>query len=305
MQGDIDGNCRVRRMKLAILFWFYKEPQVCENRLEILRKYNPSTPIYGLYGGDPSEANRYRQKLGAYLDDFYVFDQKRDANWKWFYGDLMIADWYSKRGIVLSWDTVVVVQWDMLIFGPIHKIFSMLRRDQILLSGLRPVEEVAQKWEWVSPDHPDRRERYFKFLEYVKENFNFDQDPLCCLFVVVCLSRSFLEEYSRVDQLELGFLEYRVPIYAQIFQTSFCVDHSFDPWWDDIEPFRQDLALRAVSRHISRRTMLRHLLNPKGARVFHPYRERLPISRGQLACGLASAAFRGVLRAGRSIFGVV
>jgi hypothetical protein len=293
--------CGVSRMKLAILFWFYKEPQVCENRLQMLRKYNPSTPIYGLYGGDPSEADRYRQTLGEYLDDFYVFDQERDKKWKWLHGDLMIADWYSKRGIELSWDTVVVVQWDMLVFGPIHRIFSMLRTDQILLSGLRPVKEVAQKWDWVSPDYPDRQEKYFSFLGYVKENFSFDQEPMCCLFIVVCLPRSFLEKYSQVDQPELGFLEYRVPMYAQIFQIPFCVDHSFDPWWDDIDPFRQDLALRPVPRGISRRTMLRHLLNPKGSRVFHPYFKRAPISRGQLVCSLASAAFRRALKAGSSI----
>jgi len=28
-------------MKLAILFWFYKEQEICENRLKLLRKYNP------------------------------------------------------------------------------------------------------------------------------------------------------------------------------------------------------------------------------------------------------------------------
>jgi len=39
-------------MKLAVLFWFYKEPEICHNRLEILRQHNPTVPIYGLYGGD-------------------------------------------------------------------------------------------------------------------------------------------------------------------------------------------------------------------------------------------------------------
>jgi len=286
-------------MNLAILFWFYKEPQVCENRLRMLRKHNPNTPIYGLYGGDPKEADGYRLILGKYLDDFYVFNQKRDTNWKWLHGDLLITDWYCERGIGLPWDTIVIVQWDMLVLGPVGNLFSMLKKDQILLSGLRPIREVEQKWEWVSPDNPDSRERYLRFLEYVKKDFSFDQEPLCCLFIVVCLSRSFLEKYSRVEQPELGFLEYRVPIYAQIFKTSFCIEHLFEPWWDDIDPFRQDLALNAVSRNVSRLTILRHLMNPKGARIFHPYSRILPIGRGQWVRALVSVAFRMALRAGR------
>jgi len=35
-------------MKLAILFWFYKEPEICQNRLELLRQNNPTISIYGL-----------------------------------------------------------------------------------------------------------------------------------------------------------------------------------------------------------------------------------------------------------------
>lgn len=89
-------------MKIAILFWFYKEPQVCENRLKILRKYNPDTPIYGLYGGDSKDENIHRSILNKYLDDFYVFNKKRDTNWKWLHGDLMITDWYRERGVKLS-----------------------------------------------------------------------------------------------------------------------------------------------------------------------------------------------------------
>ena len=30
---------------LAILFWFYKDPAVCENRLDILARHNGDVPI--------------------------------------------------------------------------------------------------------------------------------------------------------------------------------------------------------------------------------------------------------------------
>ena len=129
-------------MKLAILFWFYREPKTCENHLKMLRKYNPDTPIYGLYGGNLEEADNYRQVLNNYLDDFYIFSQNKDSNWKWHLGDLLITDWYRERGKDLSWDTIIIVQWDMLVFGSVDHLFSMLKADQILLSGLRPIQEV-------------------------------------------------------------------------------------------------------------------------------------------------------------------
>ena len=282
--------------KLAVLFWFYKEPHICENRLKLLRKYNPDMPIYGLYGGDPQEASDYEQLLARYLDDFYVFGQERDSQWKWLHGDLVIADWYSRRGHQLSWDTIVVVQWDMVVYGPIQKVFSMLQRDQVLLSGLRPIDEVEQQWSWTSPDYPDRRAEYLRFLDRVQKHFDFDSRPLCCLFVVVCLSRGFLDQYSRIEQPELGFLEYRVPIYAQVFRVPFCTDHPFEPWWDGIDPFRRDLPLMAWQRRVDRRTMLGHLLNPWGARVFHPYRELAPIGPRQWIYSCARAAARRIGR---------
>src|SRR3989338_3624133 len=110
-------------MKLSVLFWFYKEPEVCENRLQILKKHNPDLKIFGLYGGKISKAGEYQDKLGKYLDDFYIFTANTDENWKWINGDLMILDWYEKKGRNLEWDSVTVVQWDMLVLDSLKNIF--------------------------------------------------------------------------------------------------------------------------------------------------------------------------------------
>src|SRR5437764_596397 len=37
------------RPRLAILFWFYKDAEVCQNRIRHLRRNNRGTPIYGLF----------------------------------------------------------------------------------------------------------------------------------------------------------------------------------------------------------------------------------------------------------------
>ncbi|MBW4474801.1 MAG: hypothetical protein KME45_31150 [Stenomitos rutilans HA7619-LM2] len=285
-------------MKLAILFWFYKEPEICKNRLEILRQHNPTTPIYGLYGGDLRSLDQYRSALGKYLDDFYAFPEDKNSYWKWIQGDLMITHWYLKRGKNLEWDTVVIVQWDMLVFGAVAQLFSMLKQDQLLLSGLRPIAEVENDWQWVSPMVPERRQKYLEFLEYIQKNYGYRHDPLGCLFIVIGFPKTFLDQYSKVEEPELGFLEYRIPIYAQIFGTSFCENHPFQAWWVDVEPIFQiknpiKRAVNALSlrlnpnplnpakREISLIPIAFHLSNQDGARIFHPYEHVFPLSRSQ------------------------
>ena len=50
-------------MKLAILFWCYKRPEICEDRLRHLRAESPGTKIYCLFGGEIEEAEEYRRRL--------------------------------------------------------------------------------------------------------------------------------------------------------------------------------------------------------------------------------------------------
>ena len=285
-------------MKLALLFWFYKELDICQNRLEILRQENPTTPIYGLYGGDLALTDHYQTTLSPYLDDFYAFSEAKDSYWKWIQGDLMITQWYRDRGKDLEWDTIIIVQWDMLVFGSAEQLFAMLKPDQILLSGLRPVAEVEQDWQWTSPTVPDLRARYLEFCQHLRKTYNYQQNPLACLFIVIGFPRSFLEQYSYVAEPELGFLEYRIPMYAQIFGTPFCQDHPFDAWWVDVDPvFREQNPLKRAwnsvslklnpnplnpaKREISLIPIYRHLSTGKGARIFHPYEQVFPLQKQQ------------------------
>lgn len=285
-------------MKLAILFWFYKEPEICKNRLELLRQHNPTVPIYGLYGGDPTVAAQYQSCLGQYLDDFYVFSEEKDSLWKWLQGDLMITHWYCERGKYLDWDTIAIVQWDMVVFESVEQLFPTLKPDHILLSGLRPIQEVENDWEWVSPKVPERRQRYLEFLNYVTQTYDYKDEPLGCLFIVVCFPRVFLELYSAIAEPEFGFIEYRIPIYAQIFGVPFCQDHGFDAWWVDVDPvFRVKNPVRRAlnsirlklnpnplnpaKREISLIPIYRHLSTKTGARVFHPYEQVFPTTRGE------------------------
>ncbi|MBU4305733.1 MAG: hypothetical protein KJ893_08995 [Candidatus Omnitrophica bacterium] len=260
-------------MKLAILFWFYKKPLICKNRLKILRKHNPKIHIYGLYGGNPAQKDIFISQLTDYLDDCYTFEYNAASYWKWCNGDLLITEWYRQCGQYLPWDSIVIVQWDMLILAPIEKLFSNLPHGQILLSGVRSIEKEAQGWEWVTA--PEKRDKYLQFLSYIKKHYNYSHDPVFCIFIVVVLSRIFLEKYSKITNPELGFLEYRLPIYAQIFGIEIVTNHPFRTYLpgDKISD-----TVISVGRQISLKNIVKNLLIPSGARFFHPYCNYFPVN---------------------------
>lgn len=282
-------------MKLAVLFWCYKNVRICVDRVRHIRDQDPETPIYVLFGGELSAAPEFEREMSAFIDDFYAFDEapppgyapsstyRGGAYWKYMHGDLMWNAWYRDRGISLEWDSVVVVQWDMLIFGPVSEVFSCLQKDQMLLSGLRPIREVEKTWLWVVGRVESQW--YTEFIEHVETKFGYDQDPLCCLAIVVCLPRVFLEKYSQVEEPEKGGLEYRLPIYAQIFGVPFCEDHPFKPWWRAVEGKKFAVTLTARTREIWIPTIAMNLRKRDGARVFHPYWRKTP--RGALGWTIA------------------
>jgi len=266
-------------MKLAILFWFYKDIQLCENRLQILRQHNPDTPIFGLFGGEVSEAESFQIQLTPYLNDFYAFVETDDPQWKWQHGDLMISQWYRERGESLSWDTIFIAQWDMLVLKPVDELFKTLKQDEILLSGLRPVAEVENWWWWIKKG-TERREQYEQFLNYLSSEKGYASEPLCCQFIVACLPKRFLDDYSNIDNPEPGFLEYKIPMYAQLFGIRTCTDHPFNPWWADDPSTRsvplQGRVLNADVEEVSLRSIWLHMLKKCPGAIFHPVTRKFP-----------------------------
>lgn len=253
-------------MKSAILFWFYKELDVCENRLQLLKKYNPDLQIFGLYGGEISKADEYQNKLGKYLDDFYVFTSNTDEDWKWINGDLMVLDWYDKRGRDLNWDSIAVVQWDMLVFDSLLRQFIDMKKDEIFLSGLRTIdEELENKWHWVKFGG-EYRKNYAEFLDYIKERYGYSNKPLASLFIFEIFPRMFLDKYLTVENKEVGMLEYKIPMYCQIFDISFYKKDIGIMWFSN-EP----KPLNAIPEEISERYIKEQLARKDGWRIFHPY----------------------------------
>lgn len=264
-------------MRLAILFWFYRDVIVCKNRLRQWRSHNPGVPIFGLFGGEPAERSAYEAALAPYLDDFWAYPEPADPSWKWRNGDLVLSRWFAERGRDLAWDTVWVAQWDLVAVRPIARLVPRLRPGELLLSGLRPVREVEPWWQWVQGT---KRQEYDAFLAHVTDRFGPVEDPLCCQFIGFVAPRRFLERYAALEPMELGFLEYKLPILAQVLGIPFADDPCFRPWWAEdpttASAKRSHRLVHAWPTELHLGMILYESHRPGGRRVFHPFRSIYP-----------------------------
>lgn len=258
-------------MKLAIVFWFYKDIEVCRNRLELLQRYNPQLDIFALYGGRKSQAQMFRRSLGKYVKDFYVskFSEKAPA-WKWINGERMILDWYLSRGQYFRWDSVMVIQWDMPILGSIQKQFPRLKKSQIFLSGLRTLDTFIEKrWSWTKPGSHERK-KYLAFKNYVRTKYGYIKKLWCSLFILQIFPRKFFKDWRTEKDTTLGMLEYTLPTFANIFQTPI-YRKDLGVWWFDKRTGRRETPMNARGVQIRKKFIERELHKKNGYRIFHPY----------------------------------
>jgi len=263
---------------MAILFWFYRDVTVCENRLRQLRRLNPGVPVFGLFGGPPDQIPIVEARLGRLVDDLWSYPEDRTAEWKWRNGDLMILSWFSDRGRTLPWDSVLLAQWDLLMLKGFGAFVPDLEKGEMLLSGLRPVREVEPWWQWLRGEA--RRAEYEEFISHVSARYGHVAEPMCCQFITGVIPRGFLERYGAIAEPELGFLEYKVPVYAQVFGTPLVGDTCFRPLWPE-EPGAATTRsartlLHAWPSALPSRVVLAEAVRPGGRRVFHPYHGVFP-----------------------------
>ena len=259
-----------------VLFWFYKDFDTCQKRLQRLRRLNQDIHIFALYGGDPDDADTAQNAIQEWVDDFYVYPYEKDPKWKWKHGDQMMATWYIERGRHLQWDTIFIMQWDMLIYDPLERLFCTLQSNEILLSGFRSIHKISSWWPWADSKDPDLS----SFKDWLHRQFNYDGELFACLFIVVCLPRIFLDKYVEVGHPEAGFLEYKIPTLAHIFDIPVCHQHGFEPWWAADPATRNapghQRTLNAVGQEIPLSVILRELTKDNGKRIFHPVFRTIP-----------------------------
>ncbi len=249
-------------MERIVLFRFHAYPAVCRNRLQLLRLFNPGISIFGLYGGPDRGLPRFRRALGDDLEHLFAIPD-RPGDWKWRHSDLALSLWYREFGHRLSFDTLHLIEWDMLLLDSLAGIYRGIDPRGLGLSRLVAIKEVEQKWWWAC--RSPWREELKELLALVRRDYGYDQEPFSCIAGGACFPREFIERYSRLEIPPLVNDEARLPLFAQILgfplgDTGFyshlpSANHQF---------FN-------LKKTIPTARIRRELGKSDGWRVFHPY----------------------------------
>lgn len=256
-------------MRRIVLFRFHNYLNVCINRLNLLHKFNPEIKIYGIYGGDPLKINGFRRLLNHGMENIFDISDK-DKNWKWENGDLAVLSWFKKIGNNIPFDILHIIEWDMLILKPIKEVYAHIPNGSIGLTGLIPLREVENKWDWTSEE--PYKSRWDKLLKIARDKYNYNQNPYADIFGGACFSKIFLERYSKIEIPEICHDELRTPLFAQILGIKMYDTKLANIWG---QPSDEEY-FNANDKEIKLNLIQEELKKRNGRRVFHPYRKIFP-----------------------------
>jgi len=265
--------------RTLVLFQFHDHFDLCGPRIQLLRRCNPSTPIFGLFCGQASDLDR-AQALTADGLDHVDHDPSHPPPWFKRHTDLAVASWFRRVGHVQSFDRLYVVQWDLASFAPLQQLYAHVPDDAVALTGVVPLAQIADRWDWTA--HPPLAAESARLLADARHRYGYTGEPLACIGPGYSLPRDFLAQFAALD-CEFGHDELRLPLMAQIFGVSI-VDTGFYPEWFNPEV---EAVFNADGREVDPERIVLELSKPHGRRVFHPCRARFDAA---LMAKLAAAA---------------
>ena len=255
----------------VVLFWFYKEIPLCQERLEHFKKFNPNLLIYGLYGGEKPKLGML-DDIATYMEHLYIFEKPASAKWKWMNGDQMLIDWYREVGFEFSWNKVFILQWDLIMYQPLDYFIGDVKDNQYVIPGTRNIENVKTWWPWFEEN------KINKFRSYLKESLNYEGVLSCSLFICALLPRDFFEYFKNKEYPESYFLEYKIPTLLNALDFEVYAPPCFNPYWaaEIVEDYIsvENRNLIAVGQGISKAVVKKNLLLNRHM-IFHPCYESL------------------------------
>ncbi len=256
-------------MKRIILFRFHRNPTVCKNRLEILKKINPGIKIFGLF--DYKRKYKKFRKLDNYFENVYFIEDKTNK-WFWKNGDLALRMWYKGFGKNISFDMLHVIEWDLLILDSLDNVYGKIPKNGMGLTALRDLKGIEKRWTWTSKE--PSKSQWKKLLQFVKKEFKYDKTPYGSLGPGACLPKKFLKRYANVEVPELCNDELRLPLFGQVFGFKLYNTSFYSKRWFDRRQFKY-FNCRGLEVELS--TITNELKKPSGRRVFHPFRKKLSL----------------------------
>lgn len=257
-----------RQMKRIILYRYYHKFDCNKELLKFLKYLNPDVNIYGLYGGPEDKFKEASECLNGFLAHNFLIKGK-DTDWKWKNGDMTYQLWYNEYGHKVDFDIMHAVEWDLLYFEPLDKLFAHIPKDTLALTGLIPLWMIRRKWYWTN--NKDKIAERKLLMDYFKKNFDYSDVPYGMLGPGTSLPRVFLEKIKNIDIPYLSVDEIRFPMFAQVFGINM-MNTGFYKKWFSLKEFNY---FNSDSYDIDLQTIKSQLKKRNGRRVFHPYREHI------------------------------
>lgn len=255
-------------MKRAIIFRYHNNIEICMDRLQFISNLNPGVDIYGLYGGDEAEFETYSKALEKYFSGNYCI-RDRSNEWKWKNSDLAYVQWYKDIGHSYTFDAVVVLEWDLILFSSVEDVYDKVGVDQVGLTALIRLWRIRRRWWWTS--RPEHKKNWKDLLKIARREYHYWSIPYASLGAGVHLPRTFLEKYGRLNVPELCHDELRLPLFAQILGFSLVNTGFYHKWFSE----KERNYFNCDKKNIDPELIKIELSKPNGRRVFHPYGSKL------------------------------
>lgn len=255
-------------MKRILIFRFHKLPALCQDRIALLRKFNPNLEIYGLFGGEADQLKAAEQSLGPFMSNIFSIAHHAPG-WKWRYSDLALHEWFVNVGTSVTFDVATVVEWDLVFFKSIDEIYSHISPESIGLTGVRPIKDIGSDWAPTAIE-PLSIE-WQNLLAWAQATWDYKNEPVGCLGPGCSVPRAFLEGYGDLRMPEVSTDELRLPLSAQLLGIPVVDTRLCRSWFLD----RELEVFNTLKREVLATTITRELSLPGGRRCFHPFRASL------------------------------
>lgn len=260
-------------MKRIILLRFHKDLPVVQNRIDILKHFNPTMPIYGLFGGSADEFENFKNNLRG-LDSIYFLDIP-ETDIKWRFSDWSILQWFKDIGKTISFDVVHTIEYDLLILDKLENVYPYADGEEhVYITSLIELEKIKPFWNWFQLPETFVVEEEKAFEQLLKEKYKLT-NLYASLGPGTTLTRKFLEGYTKLDLPLIAHDEVRTPAIAQILNIPM-KDTGFVPdWFDETGPeFR---LFNCEDHEVPMEEFLASFRSGK-RKAFHPIYDVLPLN---------------------------
>ena len=261
-------------MKRIVLFRYHHQ---FKRNLELLRFFkslNPGVEIYGLYGGPESAYSEASESLKEVFSGNYLIEDK-PTEWKWKNSDMAFQLWYREYGQNLDFDMLHTLEWDLLYFEPLERLFGHVPPNALALTGLIPIRKIEKKWYWTRNE--TRKAEREELLKHFRDNYGYKQEPFAMIGPGASFPKNFLEKIKDVEIPDLSNDEVRIPMLAQVFNFPMADSGFFRKWFSN----REFKFFNSNAFEVDWKTMEKQLKKPKGRRAFHPYGKELTLNQLQ------------------------